>query len=124
VTNGTTYFYQVRGETLVNNVVTGSTPSNTASATPGIQPLGTSTFSLVRTDWNKVSMNWNAVPFAQQYHVFRSTNSNGSSATELSTVTYSNTLAPFLNFSYNDSTAFMGSTYFYFVVAQYNDPFQ
>jgi fibronectin type 3 domain-containing protein len=122
VTNGTTYFYKVTGQTLVNNVVTGSTDSNVASATPGPVPLATSTFNLVRTDWNKVSLNWNAVPFAQQYHVFRSPNSNGSGATELSTVTYSNTLAPFLNLTYNDSTAFMGSTYFYFVVAQYNDP--
>jgi hypothetical protein len=123
INNGTTYFYKVSGQLLYNNAVTTSTDSNTVLAVPSLAPMATTSFSLVRTDWNRVSLNWNAVPFAQQYHVMRSTNSNGSSATELSTVTYSNTLAPFQSLSFNDSTATMGTTYFYFVVAQYNDPF-
>lgn len=122
LTDNVTYYYKITGQTLTagGGSVVSQVDTNVASATPNPVGVGTPTLNSAQVNlWNRVSLSWSAVPFAQQYHVFRNTTNSTSGATELTTVTYSNTLAPYQSLSYTDSTVTYGSTYFYFVTAQF-----
>jgi hypothetical protein len=129
VTNGKTFWYELTGQTLAGGggavLGTSSNSNGAVSVVPGAQSLATPAINAIsatsgnasRLDWNRTTLFWNSVPFATQYHIFRNTTTSFG-GTELTTVTYSNTLAPYQSLTWVDSTVSMGNTYFYFLQAQ------
>ena len=108
VTNGTTYYYEVKA---VNNIGP-SGPSNEASAEPlsSLSSLLTAPTLQMPTAGNgDIPLNWSAVNGATSYNVYRGTTPGGEGTTPLATGITGTT--------YTDSTVTNGVQYYYVVAA-------
>ena len=101
LTNGTTYYYVVKG---VNAVGVGAA-SPEASANPHLAAPAAPTNLAATNQYQAVQLTWTAAPFATSYNVYRGTTAGGEAATPIATGVAGTT--------FNDTTVVGGTTYYY-----------